>query len=103
MSDARNFRVLLNKIVGACPGIHLHVCTCRKGRISTVSLWFLSSFHMCYMYMFCVVSNTAVMLFKLIAYLYTGSASMLSEAVHSLVDVLNQVRPQFQRLISLAV
>ena len=29
--------------------------------------------------------------FKVIAYLYTGSAVMLSEAVHSLADMLNQV------------
>jgi zinc transporter 9 len=39
---------------------------------------------------FAIMSNTAVMLFKLIAWIYTGSAVMLSEAVHSLVDVLNQ-------------
>lgn len=31
------------------------------------------------------------MIFKLIAYIYTGSAAMLSEAIHSLADVLNQV------------
>lgn len=37
-----------------------------------------------------IVSNFAVLVFKVIAYLYTGSAAMLSEAVHSLVDMLNQ-------------
>ena len=31
------------------------------------------------------------MFIKLISYSYTGSASMLSEAIHSLVDALNQV------------
>ena len=31
------------------------------------------------------------MFIKLISYAYTGSASMLSEAIHSLVDALNQV------------
>ena len=32
------------------------------------------------------------MLFKFGAYLYTGSATMLSESIHSLADVLNQVK-----------
>ena len=32
-----------------------------------------------------------MMVFKFGAYLYTGSASMLSEAVHSLADFANQV------------
>lgn len=36
-------------------------------------------------------SNTAVMMFKFGAYLYTGSATMLSESIHSLADLLNQV------------
>ena len=36
-------------------------------------------------------SNLAVMLFKFGAYLYTGSATMLSESIHSLADMLNQV------------
>lgn len=31
------------------------------------------------------------MLFKFGAYLYTGSATMLSESIHSLADMLNQV------------
>ena len=31
------------------------------------------------------------MVLKVFAYLYTGSAAMLSEAIHSLADVLNQV------------
>lgn len=36
-------------------------------------------------------SNLAVMLFKFGAYLYSGSATMLSESIHSLADMLNQV------------
>jgi len=40
-------------------------------------------------FLFC--SNLAVFVFKLLAYSHTGSAAMLSEAVHSLVDALNQV------------
>ncbi len=36
-------------------------------------------------------SNCAVFVFKVLAYLYSGSAAMLSEAVHSLADMLNQV------------
>jgi zinc transporter 9 len=35
-------------------------------------------------------SNFAVLVFKTVAYLYTGSAAMLSEAIHSLADMLNQ-------------
>ena len=31
------------------------------------------------------------MLFKFGAYMYTGSATMLSESIHSLADMLNQV------------
>lgn len=46
-------------------------------------------------------SNFAVLVFKLIAYFHTGSAAMLSEAVHSLVDMLNQV-PQFITAYSVA-
>lgn len=45
--------------------------------------------------MFCCAvnhcSNFAVMVVKLLAYLHTGSATMLSEAVHSLADMINQV------------
>ena len=37
-------------------------------------------------------SNLVVALMKMVAYVYTGSAAMLSETVHSLVDCLNQVR-----------
>jgi zinc transporter 9 len=37
-----------------------------------------------------IVSNFAVLVFKTVAYLYTGSAAMLSEAIHSLADMLNQ-------------
>ena len=40
--------------------------------------------------LFC--SNVAVFVIKLLAYFHTGSAAMLSEAIHSLVDALNQVR-----------
>lgn len=40
-------------------------------------------------------SNFTVMVFKFGAYLYTGSASMLSEAVHSLADFANQVRRHY--------
>ena len=41
---------------------------------------------------FYLSSNSLVFAFKLCAYVYTGSAALLSEAVHSLADVLNQVR-----------
>ena len=34
----------------------------------------------------------AVFVIKLLAYFHTGSAAMLSEAIHSLVDALNQVK-----------
>lgn len=40
---------------------------------------------------FVFFSNSIVFGFKLCAYVYTGSAALLSEAVHSLADVLNQV------------
>ena len=40
--------------------------------------------------LFC--SNVAVFVIKLLAYFHTGSAAMLSEAIHSLVDALNQVK-----------
>ena len=42
-------------------------------------------------YFFISFSNSLVFGFKLCAYVYTGSAALLSEAVHSLADVLNQV------------
>ena len=38
-----------------------------------------------------VNSNFVVMLMKWVAYVHTGSAAMLSETIHSLVDMLNQV------------
>jgi zinc transporter 9 len=38
-----------------------------------------------------IAGNAAVMLAKLLAFLLTGSAAMLSEALHSLADTLNQV------------
>ena len=41
--------------------------------------------------MFSVDSNLVVFLMKWMAYVYTGSAAMLSETIHSLVDMLNQV------------
>lgn len=37
-------------------------------------------------------SNFGVLVIKLLAYSHTGSAAMLSEAIHSLADLLNQVR-----------
>lgn len=40
---------------------------------------------------FLFFSNSLVFTFKLCAYVYTGSAALLSEAIHSLADVLNQV------------
>ena len=40
---------------------------------------------------FYLFSNSLVFAFKLCAYVYTGSAAILSEAIHSLADVLNQV------------
>ncbi|CAB4024675.1 zinc transporter 9-like, partial [Paramuricea clavata] len=39
---------------------------------------------------YAIISNFTVMVFKFGAYLHTGSASMLSEAVHSLADFANQ-------------
>ena len=36
-------------------------------------------------------SNLAVFIIKMGAYFYTSSATMLSEAIHSLADMLNQV------------
>ena len=44
--------------------------------------------------LFC--SNVAVFVIKLLAYFHTSSAAMLSEAIHSLVDALNQVRYQLE-------
>ena len=44
-------------------------------------------------------SNLVVMLFKFGAYLYTGSGTMLSESVHSLADMLNQVSPSLDPLL----
>ena len=37
-----------------------------------------------------IAGNTAVMIFKLFAFMLTGSGSMLAEGIHSLADVLNQ-------------
>lgn len=39
---------------------------------------------------YAIVSNFAVFVFKMVAYLHTCSAAMLSEAIHSLADLLNQ-------------
>ncbi|XP_032237488.1 zinc transporter 9 isoform X2 [Nematostella vectensis] len=39
---------------------------------------------------YAIISNFAVMLCKFGAYVYTGSATMLSESIHSLADLLNQ-------------
>ncbi len=41
--------------------------------------------------MVCVCSNLAVFVFKMLAYGHTHSAAMLSEAIHSLADLINQV------------
>ena len=38
----------------------------------------------------------AVFVVKLLAYFHTSSAAMLSEAIHSLVDALNQVSYQLE-------
>ena len=38
-----------------------------------------------------IVGNTAVMLAKFIAFLFTGSGAMLSETIHTLADLLNQI------------
>ncbi len=38
-----------------------------------------------------IVGNTLVMLSKFIAFLFTWSGAMLSEAIHTLADVLNQI------------
>eukprot|EP00794_Sanderia_malayensis_P007174 gene7174-7980_t len=39
---------------------------------------------------YAVAANLLVMLFKVSAYIYTGSASMMSESIHSLADAANQ-------------
>ncbi len=44
---------------------------------------------------FIIISNATVLVFKLIAYMFTGSATMLSEAIHSLADLLNQVFKEY--------
>lgn len=38
-----------------------------------------------------ICSNGLNFCFKLLAWIYTGSASMFSEAIHSLADTCNQV------------
>ena len=50
----------------------------------SIILYHLVSVNLC--------SNFSVFVFKLFAYFYSGSATMLSEAIHSLADLLNQVR-----------
>lgn len=40
-------------------------------------------------------SNLIVTFIKFCAYFYTGSASMLSESIHSLADAANQVTHSF--------
>ena len=40
---------------------------------------------------FAVLSNFIVLTLKLSTYMYTGSASLLSEAIHSLADLCNQI------------
>jgi hypothetical protein len=39
---------------------------------------------------YAIISNFVVMVMKWVAYVHTGSAAMLSETIHSLVDMLNQ-------------
>ena len=56
--------------------------------------FFLSLFSAGHWVSFHLHSNMVVMLCKFGAYLYTGSAAMLSESVHSLADLLNQVSKQ---------
>lgn len=41
--------------------------------------------------LYAIASNMTVMTMKFAAYLYTGSAAMLSEAIHSLADAANQM------------
>ncbi len=38
-----------------------------------------------------IVGNTLVMIAKFMAFAFTGASSMLSEAIHTLADVLNQI------------
>jgi zinc transporter 9 len=38
-----------------------------------------------------IVGNTFVMIAKFLAFFFTGASSMLSEAIHTLADVLNQI------------
>lgn len=38
-----------------------------------------------------IVGNTVVMLAKFVAFVFTGSSAMLSEAIHTCADVLNQI------------
>lgn len=38
-----------------------------------------------------IVGNTLVMIAKFVAFIFTGASSMLSEAIHTLADVLNQI------------
>ena len=40
---------------------------------------------------FSIGTNIAVAILKFGSYFYTGSASMLSEAIHSVIDTMNQV------------
>uniref|UniRef100_A0A7N8WJ87 Proton-coupled zinc antiporter SLC30A9, mitochondrial n=1 Tax=Mastacembelus armatus TaxID=205130 RepID=A0A7N8WJ87_9TELE len=47
-------------------------------------------FASCFLYVFFVLSNGLNFFFKLLAWVYTGSASMFSEAIHSLADTCNQ-------------
>ncbi len=38
-----------------------------------------------------ITGNAVVMLAKFVAFLFTGSGAMLSEAIHTLADLLNQI------------
>lgn len=45
-----------------------------------------------------VVINAGNCLFKIVAWLYSGSHSMFAEAIHSFADTVNQVREILGRL-----
>ncbi|KAL5271571.1 hypothetical protein ACHWQZ_G002008 [Mnemiopsis leidyi] len=50
---------------------------------------------------FSIATNLAVAMLKFGSYIYTGSASMLSEAIHSVIDTMNQMFLAFGLIYSL--